>query len=89
MADSIGIGIAVALIGLGVVGMIFSGIRAMINGKSDLKRVAVMLVPVAIFAISYFSMGDVNRAGITTLSIMIVLMVLSIFISGTRGTFKI
>ncbi|HLR89423.1 MAG TPA: hypothetical protein VK040_00565 [Balneolaceae bacterium] len=89
MADSIGIGIGIALIGLGIVGMIFSGIRSMINGKSELKRIAVMLVPVIIFAISYFSMGDINRAGIATLTSMILLMVLSIFISGTRGTFKI
>lgn len=88
MADSIGIGIAIALVGIGVIGMILSGLRAVINGKSDLKRTAIMLIPILIFIITYFSMGDITRASMATLSVMIILMVLSIFISGTRGTLR-
>lgn len=88
MADSIGIGIAIALIGIGVIGMILSGLRAVINGKSDFKRIVIMLLPLLIFIITYFSMGDANRAGMATLSIMVILMVLSILISGTRGTLR-
>ena len=88
MADSIGLGIAMAMVGIGALGIIFSGIRAVMNGKSDFKRLAITTFPFIVFIVTFFAMGDASRAGITTLAVMIFLMILSIFISGTRGTFR-
>lgn len=47
-----------------------------------------MLVPVAVFVISYFTMGSFEQAGVATMAFMIILMLISILITGTRGTFK-
>lgn len=88
MVNSIAIGIALGLIIIGVIGIVISGIRNIINGKSEFKRVAIMLVPVAIFAISYATMGTVDQAGVATMSIMVLIMFVSIMVTGTRGTFK-
>lgn len=88
MINSVAIGIALALIGIGVVGIIVSGIRNVINGKSEIKKVTVMLVPVLIFAGSYVAMGTFEQAGVLTMVVMILLMVVGILVTGTRGTFK-
>jgi hypothetical protein len=89
MVDSIAIGIVLGLIVIGVVGILVSGTRNIINGKSEFKRVAVMLVPVAIFGVSYAMFGTIEQAGVATMSIMVVIMVIAIVVTGTRGTFKI
>lgn len=88
MIDNIAIGLALGLIAIGVVGIVVSGIRNVINGKSDFKRVAIMLVPVAVFVISYFAFGTIDQAGVATMSFMVVLMMISIVVTGTRGTIK-
>ncbi len=88
MIDSLAVGLAMGLIGIGVVGIIISGIRNVFNGKSEFKRITVMLVPVAVFVISYFTMGSFEQAGVATMAFMIILMLISILITGTRGTFK-
>lgn len=88
MINSVAVGIALALIGIGVVGIIISGIRNVINGKSEIKKVTVMLVPVLIFAGSYFAMGTFEQAGVLTIVVMMILMVMGIVVTGTRGTFK-
>jgi hypothetical protein len=88
MIDSLAVGLAMGLIGIGVVGIIISGIRNIINGKSEFKRITVMLVPVAIFIISYFTLGSFEQAGVATMVFMIIFMVISILVTGTRGTFK-
>ncbi|WP_069130811.1 hypothetical protein [Rhodohalobacter halophilus] len=88
MIDNLAIGLVLGLIGIGVVGILVSGIRNVINGKSDLKRVGIMGVPVAVFAISYASLGTANQAGVATMLFMIGVMLVGIVITGTRGTFK-
>jgi len=89
MVDSIAIGIVLGLIVIGVLGILVSGTRNIINGKSEFKRVAVMLVPVAIFAASYAMLGTIDQAGVATMSLMVIIMLLAIVVTGTRGTFKI
>lgn len=89
MIDNLAIGLVLGLIGIGVIGILVSGVRNMINGKSDLKRVAIMGVPVAIFAISYAMLGTFNQAGVATMLFMVGVMLVGIIITGTRGTFKI
>jgi hypothetical protein len=89
MVDSIAIGIVLGLIVIGVVGILVSGTRNILNGKSEFKRVAVMLVPVAIFGVSYAMLGTIDQAGVATMSLMVVIMLIAIVVTGTRGTFKI
>jgi type IV secretory pathway VirB2 component (pilin) len=50
MINNIAIGLAMGLIVIGVIAIFISGIKNIINGNSDFKRVAVMVVPVIIFA---------------------------------------
>ena len=88
MIDNLAVGLALALIGIGVLGMLVSGVRAIIDGRSEFKKVSIMAVPVVVFVISYLTMGTFDQAGIATLVLMIGLMVISIVLTGTRGTFK-
>ncbi len=88
MVDTIAVGLVLGLIGIGVVGIAISGLRNVINGKSEFKRVTVMLVPVGVFVLSYFTMGTFDQAGMATLVFMMGIMVVGILVTGTRGTFK-
>lgn len=89
MIATIGIGLGLGLIGLGVLGMLISGIQSVIKGKQDFKKTVVMLVPFAIFAVAFGILGDLTEAGVTTMLIMMAAMVLLIFLTGLRGTFNI
>ncbi|MDX1590946.1 MAG: hypothetical protein R3283_03225 [Balneolaceae bacterium] len=89
MIDNLAIGLTLALIGIGVLGIVFSGLRNVINGKSEFKKVSIMLIPVAVFGISFATMGSVAQAGVATMIFMVGAMALGILITGTRGTFKI
>ncbi|MDZ7717300.1 MAG: hypothetical protein U5K72_00595 [Balneolaceae bacterium] len=86
MINNIAIGLALGLILIGVIAIFVSGIKNLITGKSDFKRIAVMVVPVIIFAASFGIMGTFVQAGVATMIFMISLMVLSILVTGTRGT---
>jgi hypothetical protein len=88
MADTLAVGLVLGLMGIGVLGIAVSGIRNVINGKSEFKRVTVMLVPVLVFVLSYVSMGTFDQAGIATLVFMMSIMIVGILFTGTRGTFK-
>lgn len=88
MIDNLAVGLALALIGIGVLGMLVSGVRSVIDGRSEFKKVSIMAVPVIVFVISYLTMGTFDQAGIATLVLMIGLMIISIVLTGTRGTFK-
>lgn len=88
MVDTLAVGLVMALIAIGVVGIIISGIRNIMNGKSEFKRIAVMLVPVLIFAAIYGLSGSFEQAGVATMVVMVALMMISILLTGTRGTFK-
>lgn len=88
MIDNLAIGLALGLIGIGLIGIFISGIRNVINGKSEFKRIAVMGVPVVIFVASFALLGTFVQAGVATMIFMIALMILSILVTGTRGTFN-
>lgn len=88
MVNSLAIGLALGLILIGVIGILVSGMRNVINGKSEFKRVTVMLVPLVVFGVSYATMGTFNQAGVATAVFMITVMLISIFVTGTRGTIK-
>lgn len=88
MISNLAIGLVLGLIGIGVVAILISGIRNIANGKSEFKKVSVMLVPVIVFAVTYATFGSINQAGVATMLFMIGTMVVTIFFSGTRGTFN-
>tara|TARA_R110002049_G_scaffold52848_2_gene147405 strand:+ start:161 stop:427 length:267 start_codon:yes stop_codon:yes gene_type:complete len=84
----ISVGLAIGLIVLGVIGIIVSGIKSLTNGKQDFKRIGMMAVPFVVFGISYAIFGDVPQAGVFTSVFMLGAMVLTIILTGMRGTFK-
>jgi hypothetical protein len=88
MINSLAIGLALGLIGIGVIGILVSGVRNVINGKSEIKKVSIFLVPILVFVGSYLAMGTFNEAGVATMMFMMIVMILGIVVTGTRGTFK-
>lgn len=86
---SISVGLAGLMIVAGVISMILSGIKGIAQGKQDFKRIGMMLIPVVVFAITYFVLGqDFVKAGVMTAGVMMGGMILTIFLTGLRGTFK-
>lgn len=79
---------AMALIGLGVLSMIISGIKSLMQGKQDVKRILIMAVPFVVFGVSYAVLGDIPKAGVLTTMTMMGIMVVSVVVTGFRGTFK-
>lgn len=89
MIPTIGIGLGLALIGLGVLGILYSGIQSLIKGKVEFKKVGTMLIPFVVFGISYGVFGDITEAGVATMIFMMATMILLIFLTGLRGTLNI
>lgn len=86
MINNLAIGLALGLIVIGVIGIFVSGVRNVMHGKSDFKKLGAMGVPVIVFVVSFFLMGTFVQAGVATMIFMIALMLLSILVTGTRGT---
>lgn len=89
MIVTVAIGLGLGLIGLGVLGMLISGIQSMIKGKQDVKKIITMLVPFAVFGIAYSMTGTVSEAGIATMVFMMAAMILLMLLTGLRSTFNI
>lgn len=84
----ISVGLGLALIVLGIIGIIISGIKSISNGKQDLKRIGMMAIPFAVFGIAYAVFGEIPKAGVFTAVFMLGAMALTIAFTGMRGTFK-
>jgi len=89
MVETIAIGLGLGLIVIGVLLALAAGVRNVSQGRASLKKVSVMIVPFAIFGISYLIMDSFDRAAMLTLVIMMSLMVLAIVISSTKRTFNL
>ncbi len=89
MIVSIAIGLALGLIGIGVLGMLVSGVKSMKNGKQDFKKIITMFVPFLVFGGAYAITGNITEAGVATMLFMMAAMVLLIVLTGMRGTFNI
>ncbi|MDX1638250.1 MAG: hypothetical protein R3281_09785 [Balneolaceae bacterium] len=89
MTSVIGIGIALGLIGIGVIAMIVAGVKSMATGKQDLKRILTVLVPFAVFGVIFGIAGDVTDAAIGTMLFMLAAMALFMVLTGLRSTFNI
>lgn len=88
MYSVIGIGLALGMIGLGVLGMLGSGIQSVLKGKQDLKKIISFIVPFAVFGIALGISGDAADAGIATMMFMMAAMMLFIVLTGLRSTFN-
>jgi hypothetical protein len=78
--------IALTLIGILIVSVY--GLKNLFSGRHEWSKIAVVLFPFVVYGGLYGFFGDWTQAGIGTLIAMIVAMVLLIFASGLRGTFK-
>lgn len=89
MIVSIAIGLGLGLIGLGILGMLISGIQSVMKGKQDIKKIVTMIVPFVVFGIALAIAGSVTEAAIGTMLFMMAAMILLIFATGLRGTFNL
>lgn len=89
MIVSIALGLGLGLVGLGVIGMLVSGIRSVIKGKQDIKKIITMVVPFVVFGIAYAIVGTVVEAALGTMLFMMAAMILLIFATGLRTTLNI
>lgn len=89
MSVAISLGVMIALIVIGILGMSIFGIINIYNGKHDLAQVATFFVPFLVFIIAYSVMGSLTEAGMLTMLLALATMVIFILISGARSTFKI
>lgn len=89
MYSVVGIGIGLALIGFGILASLISGVKSIMKGKQDVKKIATFLVPFAVFGIAYGITSDFADAGIATMIFMMAAMVLAIALSGLRSTFNL
>ena len=87
-AAPIVIGLAILIMFLSVIGIVIAGIKSVVSGKQDTKKMAVMAIPFVIFGITYAVLGSTQDAGIATLMIMIAAMVGLILFTGIKGVFR-
>lgn len=89
MYSVVGIGIGIGLIALGILATLIAGVRSVMNGKQDFKKIFTFLVPFAVFGIAYGITSDFGDAGIATMIFMMGAMALTIALSGLRSTFNL
>lgn len=89
MAVTIGIGLVLGLIGIGLLAIVVSGVQSVMKGKQDSKKIITMIVPFAVFGIAYAIAGNALEAGVATMIFMLAAMVLTILLSGMRSTFNL
>ncbi|MBO6585912.1 MAG: hypothetical protein JJ953_07415 [Gracilimonas sp.] len=85
---AISVGLALGLIVLGVVTMAGAGVRSLVMGKQDYKKIGMMAIPFVVFGIAYAISGEFSDAGVMTAALMMLGMVAAIVLTGLRGTFK-
>lgn len=85
---AISVGLALGLVGLGLLTMLGAGIRSLILGNQDIKKIGMMAVPFVVYGISFAVTGKYADAGVLTATIMMAAMIIAIVLTGLRGTFK-
>lgn len=76
------------LLGLGLISVLIAGIKSLVQGKQDFKKMAIIALPFVIFGVSFVVLGDAVKAGVMTTLIMMASMAVMIAFTGLRGTFK-
>lgn len=89
MYSVIGIGIAAALVGIVILAILVAGVKSMMNGKQDFKKIATFLVPFIAFGVAYAITGTLSDAGIAAMLFMMAVTILVMLFTGLRSTFNI
>ncbi|MGM0505694.1 MAG: hypothetical protein ACQER4_00730 [Bacteroidota bacterium] len=89
MVDVIFLGLGVGLVVIGVIAILVAGVRNIALGKFSPKKMVVMLVPFAIFGVTFGTTGSADQSGIVTMIIMIAAMLVAILFTGLKGTLKL
>ena len=84
---TIAVYIVFALIGLGLLVMLLSGVRSLMFGKVSLIAIGIMAVPFAIFVVLGLVMSSWADAGIMTIVISVGLTMLALLASGIKSMF--
>ncbi|MCY3595767.1 MAG: hypothetical protein F4065_03685 [Rhodothermaceae bacterium] len=77
--------IVFALIGLGLLVMLASGIRSLMFGKVKMLSIGFVAVPPVLFLILGLAMPTWTDAGIMTIIISLVLTLLALLVSGVKN----
>ncbi len=77
--------IVFALIGLGLLVMLASGIRSLMFGKVKMLSVAFVAVPPVLFLILGLALPTWTDAGIMTIIISLALTLLALLVSGVKN----
>lgn len=88
MIAVIGLWIGIGLLAIAILAIIISGIRGLVSGNVDLKKLGIMLLPAVIWFVLLLITGSWMTSGLTTVLIMIALMILAIVATGVRGVFS-
>lgn len=89
MYTVIGLGIAAGLLAIGFIAILIAGVKSLINGTQDYRKIVSFLLPFAVFGVAYALTGDLAEAGVATMIFMMGAMALLILVSGFRSTFNI
>ncbi len=84
----IAIGLMLALLAIGLASMVGFGIKNVAQGKQELSKILIFLVPIAIFGISYLALGTFTDAAMATMLITMAILAVMLVITGLRTTFK-
>jgi hypothetical protein len=85
---SLALGLFLVLTAIGIFVVVGFGLKNLIAGRHEWSKIAVVLLPFVIFGAIYAVFQEFTQAGVGTLIAMIGVMVLFIFLSGLRGSFK-
>lgn len=80
--------IAFALLGGALFIALASGVKGLIDGQSDIKSIAAFAVPFVVFGGSFVATGTGQEAGVITLVVMMVVMILGVTLTTVRGVFR-
>lgn len=89
MVVQIALGFGILLVALGVIGMTVNGIKSVLQGKQDAKKVISILVPFIVYGVAYAITQGFVEAGIATMLFMIAVMLLLMALTGLRTTLNL
>lgn len=87
-APLIFLSLATAMVTIGLLGIAVFGIKNVAQGKHEIEKIIMVLIPFVILLVSYLVTGAWTDAGLLTMIITIGLLGLIIAASGLRNTFN-
>lgn len=89
MVVQIALGFGILLVVLGIIGMLVNGIKSVMQGKQDAKKIITILVPFVVYGIAYAITQGFVKAGIATMLFMIAIMFVLMALTGLRTTLNL